>query len=397
MRRVNFDWSEEELAYRGRIRTFLEETVPAEFAETNLEISEQWRADLTKVYAGKMAEFGLLTPHWPREYGGQEATSWQRLILAEEMLGAGEPRGPQYMNVNWIGPAIMMAGTEEQKLEHLTRISKGDVLWCQGFSEPNAGTDLASLRTKAERHGDHYVVNGEKVWTSYANVAEYCFLLVRTDPATLGGTGISILLVRTDTPGFEIRAIPSTIGAHAIHHMEFHDMVVPVSSRLGPENGGWPIVRQALARERVGQPRYARAASNLEHLIEWLAEKEVAITDVIRDGVARARAACEAARILVYKAVDEQDHGIDRSTVSLARVAMVRAERAVAELSMELMGLEGMREYSTADRTLRYAMTGGLTAGSFELQLDMVATRILGLPADRRKKNPPADAVKETR
>ncbi len=137
----------------------------------------------------------------------------------------------------------------------------------------------------------------------------------------------------------------------------------------------------------MGQPRYARAASNLEHLIEWLEERQAPVSDVTRDGVARARAACEAARVLVYKAVDEQDHGIDRNTVSLARIAMVRAERAVAELSMEIMGLEGMREYSTADRTLRYAMTGGLTAGSFELQLDMIATRILGLPADRRKKN----------
>jgi alkylation response protein AidB-like acyl-CoA dehydrogenase len=393
---VNFQWSEDEEAYRKKIRTFLEETVPPEFAETNLEISEQWRADLTKVYAGKMAEFGLLTPHWPHEFGGQEATSWQRLILAEEMLGAGEPRGPQYMNVNWIGPAIMLAGTEEQKYEHLSRISDGDVLWCQGFSEPNAGTDLASLRTRADRHGDHYVVNGEKVWTSYANVAEYCFLLVRTDPESVGGKGISILLVRTDTPGFEIRAIPSTLGAHAIHHMEFHDMVVPVSSRLGPENEGWPIVRQALARERIGQPRFARAASNLEHLIDWLEERKIPITDVMRRDVARARASCEAARLLIYKAVDEQDHDIDRSTVSLARIAMVRAERAVAELSMELMGLEGMREFSTADRTLRYAMTGGLTAGSFELQLNLIATRILGLPADRRKRKTTETVMEES-
>ncbi len=389
---MNFDWNEEETAYRAKVRAFLKETVPAEFAETNLEISEQWRADLTKEYAGKMAEHGLLTPHWPKEYGGQDSTSWQRLILAEEMLGAGEPRGPQYMNVNWIGPAIMIAGTEEQKAEHLTRISKGDVLWCQGFSEPNAGTDLTSLRTKAQLDGDHYVVNGEKVWTSYANVAEYCFLLVRTDPTTKGSRGITVLLVRTDTPGFEIKAIPSTLGDHAIHHMEFHDMRVPVSARLGPENEGWPLVRQALARERVGQPRYARASSYLDRLVGWLAEQKRPATEAIRRDAAKARAACEAARILIYKAVDEQDHGIDRSTVALARLAMVRAERAVAEFGMELMGLEGTRKYSTADRLLRYAMTGGLTAGSYELQLNMVATRILGLPADRR----PRETTKES-
>lgn len=391
---MNFDWTEDEIQYRQRVRDFLTATVPPEFAETNLEISEQWRADLTKEYAGKMAEHGLLTPHWPKEYGGQDSTSWQRLILAEEMLAAGEPRGPQYMNINWIGPAIMLAGTEEQKQEHLTRISNGDVLWCQGFSEPNAGTDLTSLRTKAERVDDHYVVNGEKVWTSYANVAEYCFLLVRTDPSTRGSRGISVLLVRTDTPGFEIRAIPSTLGDHAIHHMEFHDMMVPVSARLGPENEGWPVVRQALARERVGQPRYARAATYLDHLVGWMLEGGYPVTDAIRRDAARARAACEAARILIYKAVDEQDHGVDRSTVSLARLAMVRAERAVAEFGMEIMGLEGLRKYSTADRLLRYAMTGGLTAGSYELQLNMVANRILGLPSDRPKKV--ADSLKET-
>jgi alkylation response protein AidB-like acyl-CoA dehydrogenase len=387
---MDLSWTTEELAYRQSIRDFLDEAVSPEFAASNLEISEEWRVGVTLEFAAKMAERGLLTPHWPKEYGGQETTSWQRLILAEEMIAAGEPRGPQYMNVNWIGPAIMLAGTDEQKQTHLTRISNGDVLWCQGFSEPDSGTDLASLRTSAVLDGDQYVVNGEKVWTSYANVAEYCFLLVRTDPSTKGSKGISILLVRTDTPGFEVRAIPSIIGDHAIHHMTFHDMVVPASARLGPENGGWPIVRQALARERVGQPRYARSAANLERLVNWLKENKRPLTDAVRRDIARARAACEAARVLVYKAVDEQAHGVDRSTISLARIAMVQSERAVGELAMQTMGLEGILKASIADRQMRYAMTGGLTSGSYELQLNMVASRMLGLPSDRTRTPEPA-------
>jgi alkylation response protein AidB-like acyl-CoA dehydrogenase len=381
---VELNWTEDEVAYRASIRNFLAETVPPDFASSNLEISEPWRVELTLSLAAKMAERGLLTPHWPEEYGGQETTSWQRLILAEEMMAAGEPRGPQYMNVNWIGPAIMLAGTDEQRAYHLTRISRGDVLWCQGFSEPGSGTDLASLRTSAVRDGDEYVVNGEKVWTSYANVAEYCFLLVRTDPSTHGSKGISILLVRTDTPGFEIRPIPSVLGTHAIHHMTFLDMRVPVSARLGAENEGWPTVRQALARERIGQPRYARSAANLDRLVAWLDDRAEPISDTVRTGIAVARAACEAARMLVYKAVDELTRGDDRLTISLARIAQVRAERAVADLAMKAMGLDALRPASIADRQMRYAMTGGLTSGSYELQLNLVATRVLGLPSDRK-------------
>jgi alkylation response protein AidB-like acyl-CoA dehydrogenase len=390
---MDLKWTDEQIAYRQSIRDFLADAVPPGFASSNLEISEQWRVDLTLALAGKMAERGLLTPHWPREYGGQETTGWQRLILAEEMMAAGEPRGPQYMNVNWIGPAIMMAGTPEQKRYHLDRISRGDVLWCQGFSEPDSGTDLASLRTSAVRDGDHYVVNGEKVWTSYANVAEYCFLLVRTAPSARGSRGITILLVRTDTPGFEIRPIPSVLGAHAIHHLTFTDMRVPVEARLGPENEGWPTVRQALARERVGQPRYARSAANLDRVVTWLRERGGEIPGSIRRDIARARAACEAARVLVYRAVDEQEHGHDRMTISLARVAQIQAERAVGEVAMAAMGLDGIRGASIADRQMRYALTGGLTSGSYELQLNIVATRILGLPSDRAK---PAAPAKET-
>ena len=243
---MEFAWSAEEEQYRVDILGFLEAEVPAEIVESAHEIASKWRADFSKQFAAKLAGRHWLTPSWPRAYGGMETTAWQQMILAELMVQFGEPRGNQYMNVNWIGPAVILAGTPEQKAYHLSRISRGDVLWCQGFSEPEAGSDLASMRTRAERDGDEYVVNGEKIWTSYANIAEFCFLLVRTDPGAEQHRGISILLVPMDTQGLEVRDLGCFVGEHSIHQLVFTDMQIPVSARLGPENEGWPIVRQAL-------------------------------------------------------------------------------------------------------------------------------------------------------
>ena len=182
------------------------------------------------------------------------------------MWARGEPRGAQYMNVNWIGPAIMHYGSEEQKQQHLTRISGGDVLWCQGFSEPEAGSDLVALRTLALRDGDDYVVYGSKIWTSYANHAEFCFLLVRTDPESQRHRGISVLLMPMNLPGVEIREIPAVVGERYFHEVFLTDVRVPASCRLGPEGEGWSVVSYALQYERVGAARYARAALTLDRL-----------------------------------------------------------------------------------------------------------------------------------
>ena len=176
--RMNFHWTDEENAFRERLREFLARNLPANWEDVaghgpgSAELTE-----FSRTFCGRLADEGLLTPHWPGELGGQGLGPWHQQILAEEMWVAGEPRGAQYMNINWIGPTLIRYGTAEQRERYLPKIAAGDAIWCQGFSEPGAGSDLASLRTRAVLDGDQYRVSGQKIWTSYAGLAETCFLL----------------------------------------------------------------------------------------------------------------------------------------------------------------------------------------------------------------------------
>ena len=379
---VEFGWSTAEAEYRAAIREFVESELAANQSNVGISgVASRRSVGRSFEFAAKLAERGWLTPHWPAEYGGSDATAWEHIILGEEMWSRGEPRGPQYMNVNWIGPAIMAAGTAEQKEYHLKRISAGDVIWCQGFSEPDAGSDLASLNTTAIRDGDEYVVNGQKIWTSYANSAEYCFLLVRTDTKAEKHHGISILLTPTATPGLEIRDIRGIVGEHAFHHLYFTDMRVPVSCRLGPENEGWAVVRRALSYERVGSPRYARAAFMLDEIARW-AHAHGKLTDpAVAERLVLAKARCEAARLLAYCVIDDRNKQRPPGpNAYVARVAMVQADRAVGELALDIMGSEGLAANSLADEQFRSALPAGVAAGTLEVQLNLVSRAVLGLP-----------------
>ncbi len=377
---MDFGWSDEDLAFRKEIRTFLDVELDS-WTGAAAQLGSRENVAFSKGFASRLADRGWLTPHWPVEFGGRGASPWQHAILGEEMWSIGEPRGPQYMNVNWIGPSIMAHGTDEQKAFHLPPIARGEVIWCQGFSEPDAGSDLASLRCRADRDGGVYIVNGQKVWTSYALVADYCYLLVRTDPASQRQEGITVLLVPTDTPGFERRPVGSVVGEHSFHELFFTDMRVPVSARLGPEHRGWEVVRQALAYERVGAPRWARAAVVLDQLAAWAEGCGLTADPSVQDRLGECRASCEAARLLYYRVIDERALDLPPSPhANLARVAMVQAERAVGALAVDLMGAEGLEVGSLADQVLRRAMVAGIAAGAYEVQLNLVARLLLDLP-----------------
>lgn len=380
---MEFGWSIAEEQYRKEIATFVEAELAESAGHTGISgVATRRSVGRSFDFAAKLAERGWLTPHWPAEYGGSEATAWQHIILGEEMWSRGEPRGPQYMNVNWIGPAIMQSGSEEQKEYHLKRISAGDVIWCQGFSEPDAGSDLASLSTRAERDGDEYIVNGQKIWTSYANSAEFCFLLVRSDPAAEKHHGITILLTPTNTSGFEVQDIRGIVGEHAFHHLFFTDMRVPVSCRLGPEHEGWSVVRRALSYERVGSPRYARAAFMLDEIARWAAAHGRLSDSAVVEGLALARARCEAARLLAYCVIHDRDKGRSPGpNAYVARVAMVQADRAVGELAFDIFGNEALATGSIADEQFRSALPAGVAAGTLEVQLNLISRGILGLSA----------------
>lgn len=378
---MEFGWSEEDLTYRKEIRAFLEDRLKERWTGPVATLGTVENAAFSREFAGALAARGWLTPHWPTEHGGTGASAWQHAILGEEMWSVGEPRGPQYMNVNWIGPSIMAHGTHEQRRRHLTRIVAGDVIWCQGFSEPGAGSDLTALRTRAVREGDEYIVNGQKVWTSYASIAEWCYLLVRTGPEESGPRGITVLLVPMDSPGIEFRAMPSVVGDHAFHELFLTDVHVPVDHRLGAEHGGWAVVRQALAYERVGAPRWARAQYVLEQLASWSLDRRRLDDPRVAERFGAARAATEAARVLYYRVIDER--ALDRpptAHANVARVAMVEAERAVGNLAADVMGLEGLAAGSLADNAFRKSMAAGVAAGTFEIQLNLIARMLLELP-----------------
>jgi alkylation response protein AidB-like acyl-CoA dehydrogenase len=380
---VEFDWSPEDAAFRRELASFLDAALPPDWDELAKDgPGSEAQAAFSRGFCAALAERGWLTPHWPPEAGGRGASAWQHAVLGEELWSRGEPRGPQYMNVNWIGPTILRYGSEAQRREHLPRIARGDVLWCQGFSEPDAGSDLVALRTRALRDGDAYVVDGSKIWTSYANHADLCFLLARSDAASSRHRGLSVLLVPMSLAGIEVREIPSVVGERYFHEVVFRGVRVPAAALLGPEGEGWNVVSYALQYERVGAPRYARAARTLDRLARELPAG--ALDDpALLARLGEARALCEAARLLSYRVVDQRARGEAPSAdTNVARVAGTFAEQSVAELALELAGPAGFEAGSFADAQFRMGMTAGVAVGATEVQLNLVASRWLGLPRE---------------
>jgi alkylation response protein AidB-like acyl-CoA dehydrogenase len=381
---VEFEWSEDDLAFRVEVKRFLDDTLPGDWDEISKHgPGSDAQAEFAKRFCPLLAERGWLVQNWPSEFGGRDATPWRHAVLGEEMWRIGEPRSSQYMNVNWVGPTIMRYGSSEQKSFHLPRIAAGEAWWCQGFSEPEAGSDLVSLRTLAERDGGEYVINGSKIWTSYCNYAEYCFLIARTDPHSKRHRGISVLLVPMDTPGIEVREIPSVVGDRYFHEVFFSDVRVPESCRLGPESEGWEVVTYSLAFERVGAARYARAALILDELARLAAERGQLESPTLQEKLGEARALCEASRVLTYRVIDLRARDEPPSAdTNVARVAGTMAERAVSELALELFGTEALEYGHVAESHFRLAMTAGVAVGTTEINLNLVANRFLGLPRE---------------
>ena len=252
---MDFEFEAPEVAFREELRCFIDRELP-----------EWWRGfcveddraiPWTRDFCRTLAERGWLALSWPKEHGGAEASHWMQAVFREEMWAHQEPRGPQYMILSYIGPAIMRFGTEQQRRRFLPAMARGEMIWCQGFSEPGAGSDLAALATRAELDGEQFVVHGQKIWTSWADSpADWCMLLVRTDRAAAKHQGISVLLVDMKTPGITVRPILSLAGPHEFTEVFFDDVIVPSENLLGGMNEGWKVIMTALSFERLGIARY---------------------------------------------------------------------------------------------------------------------------------------------
>ncbi len=270
---MNLEFSPEEIAFRQEVRTFIEENYPDELK--GFGSREDLSRDQFLAWHKVLGKKGWSAPAWPEQYGGTGWTSTQRYIWSEENARV-DAMMPLPFGVSMVGPVIYTFGNEEQKARYLPKILSGEEWWCQGYSEPGAGSDLASLKTTAVRDGDHYVINGQKTWTTLAQHADWGFFLCRTDPnAAKHQEGISFILVDMNTPGIEVRPIITIEGGHEVNEVWLTDVRVPVENRIGEENQGWTYAKFLLAHERSGIAGVARSKRGIERL------RDIASTEIL--------------------------------------------------------------------------------------------------------------------
>jgi len=379
---MDFDMGEEVAALRGELRRLIEEHVPAGF----LGAFTHDPADLAVAqhFCRVLAERGLLCLAWPPTWGGRGASPWEQTAVREEMWAHHEPRGAQYMGVNWVGPTILRHGTPDQQQLHLPAISSGQVIWCQGFSEPDAGSDLASLRTAAVRDGDGWRITGQKIWTSYATMAQWCFLLARTATAERKQQGLTIFLVPMSKEGIEVRPIASMLGPHHLNEVFLDNVWVTEADVLGKVDDGWSVVQEVLAFERVGIARYARC----ERLLLWapsaLGDEWDRLPEELVSRWARMLVHTRRARLLAYKVVDLQGQGRVRPGDAAAyRIAVTRLDQESASVLMEIVGRTplGSEEAARFKRAVedhwRYSQASTVASGSIEVQRILLARALL--------------------
>ena len=376
------DFTEEERAFRADVRELLHERLPDDWQGIFAREDDwQWSTEFCR----ELGRRGWLTQSWPTEHGGRDASIWMQLVMHEEMWAHNEPRGSQYMNVNWIGPAIGHFGSDAQKQFFLPKMAAGELLWAQGFSEPGAGSDLAALQTRAEVDGDELIVNGKKIWISYGDISDYLFLLCRSDPDSRRTEGLSVLLVDMKLSGIHVERLTTPLGLHRQTEITFDDVRVPGDALLGPLHAGWNVAMRALSFERSGNARYGRHVRILgilerEYGAEW------GDTEVERFACALALA--RAAELVNYRVAAARESGdVSRGEASIARVHNVVLETEMADMIEDCAGLEAIvsglddrsRWNGEAEALWRNAPAGRITAGTFEIQLDLIAREAMQL------------------
>ncbi|HTI76501.1 MAG TPA: acyl-CoA dehydrogenase family protein [Mycobacterium sp.] len=341
--------------------------------------------EMLRAWDAALADAGWGAVSWPQEYGGRGASVLEQLAYAEETIQARAPVPLNVIGMNNIAPAIMQYGTDAQKAELLPRMVRADDIWCQGMSEPEAGSDLASLRTHAVLDGDHYVVNGQKIWTSLGHRADWCQLYVRTDPEAPKHKGISCLIVDMTLPGIEARPLVTLNGDADFAEVFFNDVRVPADALLGPLNGGWQVATTTLSHERAGAARlYAQIEVQLQDLVADLADCEVDGTPALEDTAVLRRLGEVAVRIkylevLCQRSISATLHGGDAlGSASLAKSVWAEVGQQLAELAFDVLGpLAGHPRWSERRLTSRSLTIAG---GTTQINKTITATRVLGLP-----------------
>jgi alkylation response protein AidB-like acyl-CoA dehydrogenase len=379
---VDFDLGAPAAELRARLRALIAAHVPEGYLGAFTD--DPADLDVAQRFCRTLAEEGLLTVAWPAEYGGGGGSVWEQTVVREEMWAHHEPRGAQYMGLNWVGPAIMAYGTDEQKRRHLGAIAAGEVIWCQGFSEPGAGSDLAALSTRAVPDGDGWRISGQKIWTSYAGMAQWCVLAARVG-AGERHEGITMFLVPMDAPGITVRPIRSMLGPHHLNEVFLDDVPAGPDAVLGEVGGGWAVIRTALAHERVGIARYARCERLLSELGRALAPHWHQLPPSLHTQWARALVQVRVARLLAYRTVHAQASGETPDVLaSSARIAVTQCDQQVAELLFQALDDASLEAGSGAplrgavEDHWRYAQAATVASGTIEVQRMIVAKALVG-------------------
>jgi pimeloyl-CoA dehydrogenase large subunit len=340
---MDLRFTPDELRFRDEVRAFFDASVPP---QTRRKLVEGRHIGKDEIVAWQriLNRRGWAVPDWPVEWGGQDWTPVQRYLFQEEMQMTPAPQ-PLPFGVNMVGPVIIAFGDERQKRQFLPRIANLDDWWCQGFSEPGAGSDLASLKTRAERTGDRYVVNGQKTWTTQAQHADWIFCLVRTDPAAKKQEGISFLLIDMKTPGITVRPIVTIDGGREVNEVFFDDVAVPVENRVGEENKGWSYAKFLLGNERTGIARVGVSKERIRRVKELAREVGLMDDQRFREKVAAVEIelkALEMTQLRVVAAERGRDKRKPDPFSSILKIKGSEIQQATTELLLEVAGPDAM-------------------------------------------------------
>jgi alkylation response protein AidB-like acyl-CoA dehydrogenase len=376
---MDLDYSPDELAFRDEVRAWLRANLPEDLRRKVETYDDFSREELLRWHR-ILAKKGWVAPWWPKEWGGTGWSVVQRYIFEEECGYAGAPPIIPF-GVTMCAAVLLRFGTPEQQKRFLPPMYAGDVFWCQGYSEPGSGSDLASLKTRAVREGDHYVVNGQKTWTTLAHFADWIFCLVRTDPAAKQQEGISFLLIDMKTPGITVRPLILMDGGHEVNEVFFDDVKVPVGNRVHDEGKGWTVAKYLLGHERMNTARIGGSRRELEKLKELAASQvkdgKPLIEDTrFRDRLTRVEIELMALELTNLRFLDQLRGGKPPGAeVSMLKIRGTEIQQALTELAMDA---RGPADVAVARRYCNFRKTS-IYAGSNEIQRNIIAKMSLGL------------------
>ena len=394
---MDFRFTDEEEAFREEVRQWLKKEIPQRWIELAPgiweETEESWA--LSRQFQRKLGQKGWIAPAYPKEYGGLEMSHTKRLILAEELAYSGAPIGIEVeITVNWVTPTIMLYGTEKQKKDYVTRVAKGDLIFCLGYSEPDAGSDLAALQTRVVEDADEYVINGQKTWCSYGHYADYCWLAARTDPDVPKHKGISMFVVDMKTPGITVRPLINILNRHSFNEVFFDDVRIPKDNLVGEKNMGWYQLAVALDFERSSIGTAAINQRIIEELVQYAKETKcnggtLADDPLIRNELAGVAVENEVLRMMCYRIAWMYSKGLHPSyESSMSMVFGSELIRRLSNVGMRILGSYGQLDVGSKwavlnARIMRMYLSSismGVGGGSNEIQRNIIAMRGLGLP-----------------